>query len=479
MLASDFPASTVMADALQHSTIERKYKVIGDPVVRDAINSAVAHYKIDMSLQVPLDDIEKILNVAAQHLLIDQTTGSPLETANRRSLRIGAEAYHAWVWSEERAEDLFGRYFKRLVEANLSKLALRTPEEHSHKMLARGAKLLATLFPRLARSALDHVHIVAIVKHGPGFTAVSHPNVMGTIFLSPLILQDPWQAAEVLLHEAMHQKFIDLEHTHSLLGTGYYNTPSPTIRPLWNRPGIGKADEWTIDRALTVMHVYTCLALFYDGVERRTPELSEDYGPLHGFDPAVSFRSALDRAQYLRYQMSRYTGNLGYAGQKFVKWLSDLLDQLDPLPPAPEWKAHLLLDRYMREAKQVKECLADSVSTSDNVDGFRGVSTSGILEDLIGSEIATTERILSIGGGAPLQLPTSIRNSENPNTLGDRFALARGAVFQALAQSAGRPCYYYRCAPEYVRECDELLETMVERSSQRVNAVLTVAPRNG
>ena len=468
MLAPDLPAAKVMLDALRCASIETTYKVIGDPVVRDAINAAVVHYKLDP--QTPLTSIEEILSVATQYLA-GSISACPIDRADKRLFRIGPAAYHASAWSEGRAGDLLDQRFRDIVEFNLPMLSLQTLDAHSREVLTKATKLLEALLPQLARSALNHVHLVVIAKQGPGFLSVSHPDVLGTIFLSPQILEDPWLTAEYLLHEAMHQKFIDLEHTHSLLCSGYYDGPSPTVRPLWNSPGRKKVDEWPIGRSLTVMHVYTCLAVFFDCVERKASELAKHVGSLPDYDPFVSCRRALDRAQYLRYRIGQHTDSLGCAGMSFVRWIGDLLDELDPLPPPTEWAGHLLLDRYVREADYVKERLAlpeGSIDNSSNPRSFSGDE----LGDMIDTELATAQQILLLGGRPSLQSLTAVHGSNASSSPGDRFVLARHAVFKDLTQSAGRPYYYLGLHPDSAKECERLLEALVESSSRQVNDVL-------
>lgn len=129
---------------------------------------------------------------------------------------------------------------------------------------------------------------------------------------------------------------------------------SPKIRPHWNRPQAGNVNEWPVNRALTVLHVYTCLALFFAAVAERSAGLEVQYGPLYGVDPAKQVRRSLDRAHYLRHQLEQYEECLGFAGRLFVNWLGEMLRSFDPASPLEGSHLHLLLDRYEREVDELR-----------------------------------------------------------------------------------------------------------------------------
>jgi hypothetical protein len=220
-------------------------------------------------------------------------------------------------------------------------------------MLIEGGRLLHELLPRLATSALSHVHIVVVVDvtSAPGFSSLTHSRLPGIIFLSPNVLKNPWQAAEHLLHESMHVKFTDLEHTHSLLRADYDPAASPMVHAPWNRAPVG----WPVNRSLTVLHVYTCLALFFAVVTDRHTSLIERYGSLpSGPTPARRTRRSLDRAHYLHRYLVPNQDQLDTAGRLLVRWLGDVLRILDQSPPPEGASAHLYLDLYEREASTIR-----------------------------------------------------------------------------------------------------------------------------
>ncbi len=350
-------------------------------------------------------------------------------------------------------------------------------------MLVQGSQLLSELLPKLARSALHHNHLVAVVdeRHAIKFSSATSSKIPGTIFLSSSVLQTPWQAAEYLFHEALHQKFLDVENTHSIFRRGYRVANSPQIRSLWNRSRPDSSNDWPINRALAAFHVYVHLALFFIVVEVRAPELVKLYGPLHNLEPAISARRAFDRAHYLGNQLKQLGWEeLGLAGQRLVDWLFDILALLDPAPPPADAYVHLLLDLYNREAEQTRKLLSAQLNhESESPLAASGKSAAQqILPYLIQSELAVAERISSQLGNlefscsfnqadqSSLQLPSQVTDAE----LAAAFQAARACVSDALRrvppESFNR---VYQAEP--TKTLGQLVQEMVKHSSQHLNTL--------
>jgi hypothetical protein len=329
--------------------------VLGDPAVRVVIDRTVAYLRLGGE---PLSDkdVRAVLSRASQEL----TRGpSEIDLPGRSAPwgRLGPQ-----LWSEEpdtrqaASDNVLRRVFAELHHG----LALRTPDPDAVRMLTAGMSLLHDLCPALAPSMTTHVRLIAIVSpKGPGrVTSLSNPRLPGVVMYSPHILITAWKAAEYLLHEAAHAKFIDIEHTHSLLTPDYDDAQSPRIRPHWNRVTPESRQDWPINRTLTVLHVYTCLAVFFLTAAERAGELEKEYGEI-GYDPTFYARRALDRAQYLRYALEQHRAWLGTAGELFLRWLGALLRFLDAQPPRNGSYLHLLLDLYDRQADHLSVLALD------------------------------------------------------------------------------------------------------------------------
>ncbi|RBQ16663.1 hypothetical protein DP939_28655 [Spongiactinospora rosea] len=468
---------------------DRHHQVLGDPAVRVATDTWLSAVRGGRELPWPEEELDAVLETAAAQGL--RATVPPLAEGAADLVRLH-EAAGTWVWSEPRAEvDPLGEFFRRVFSASFQGLVLTSPGGRVRETLLRGAELLHELCPTLAPSALSHVHLVVVagkksspgsvspgsVSSGsasPGFASLTHPRIPGVIFLSPAVLGDAWQAAEYLLHEAMHVKFTDLEHTHSLLDEDYDAAASPLIRPHWNRARPEASEGWPLDRALTVSHVYTTLALFHSTVAARHAELAGRYGPITGADPARQARRSFDRAQYLLHRLGRHAERLGAGGRLFLRWLGGINEAFDP-SPAPEGAyAHLVLDLYEREADTIRRALSrpDAGRADEDAAGLRSAARqeiSGCLAVLAatgepsgqGHELQDQDRVLTEleSSGA------SFRDSA------EAFLRTRNLVLRALGPVP--PAAFLSPVPHRPEETvAEIVRAMVEESGRRLGALL-------
>jgi hypothetical protein len=433
-------------------------RVLGDPAVRIAI---------DRSLVQPTPEVglETILETAAASLApTAAATPPPLAERAAEAFRIREDPW-PWVWSTARDDDdPLGDFIQHVFTQDVGTLRVSAPDSRTHHMLIDGARLLSELLPRLAASALSHVHTIVVVDESssPGFSSLTHSRLPGIIFLSPNVLKNPWQAAEYLLHEAMHVKFTDLEHTHSLLSADYDPSISPTVHAPWNRAPAG----WPINRSLTVLHVYTCLALFFTVVTDRHASLAERYGPLRGGpDPAKRTRRSFDRAHYLRRHLALNQGQLDTAGRLLVRWLGDILRVFDPAPPPEGACVHLLLDLYDREASTVRALRARL-----EADRLReNERWAAIVRDAARSEIGCTLDLLPVDAQMTPTLHQHVkrvdaldRSNASLRESADAFLAVRQSVFDAL-----------KAMPTDPGPRDDIIRTMVENSGARLNDFLS------
>jgi hypothetical protein len=327
--------------ALDDSPVKQHRRVLGDPIVRVTVDNSLSRVKMGGE-PFPDDTLEAVLRIATANLR-EGATVPLLAEGSEDYFRI-YEAPWPWVWSEVRGDDdPLGEFFRRHFSRELPELVLATPDSPTREMLLAGMRLLRVLCPRLTRSAMSHVQLIGMVGAplSPGFASLTSPRFPGTFFLAESVLTNPWQAAEHLLHEAMHVKFVDLEHTHSLVSADYDDRSSPMIRPPWHRAQPGAVTEWPLKRSLTALHVYTCLALFFTNVTNRSADLEAEYGPLQVI-PTKQTRRSFDRANYLRQQLEHYEEYLGFAGALFVRWLGKMLRSIDPSPPPEGSYVHLV-----------------------------------------------------------------------------------------------------------------------------------------
>jgi hypothetical protein len=501
VLADYMSSAKSFLAAFESATNERRYRVLGDPVVRSAINEGLAWVRSPSSDFPAVTDA--ILNTASS-FLHNGCEISPLEAAASRRIRVGEYPFHQWIWSGEREEDLFGNKFRSLFEREIAQsisskpAVLRSPDDRMQEVIAMGVRLLQNLLPELARSALAHVHVIAIVDvadrrlwqketRADLCQNVSTHAIPGTIFLSPSPLRSPWHAAEAIFHEALHKKLSDIVLTRPIFRPGYSAATSPTIRAVWNYPLPWNPNDWSIDRALFAFHVYVHLGLFFRIVEVRSEDLRGEYGSLCGMEPSKAARGAFDRARYLGAQLQRYSEDaLGPDGRAFLSWLVTMLQRVDPDPPHDDPTMQLWLDRYDRETREI----ANLIRKIDNeLDGnvtkignnsigapYDEWSVRRIINHLVHSEIVAAYRVLSILG------------EENPPSFsfydGDRWAVLvdseaplseLAGLFQALRmflssilRNVPAEAFLRQCYTRRMKTLKDIVVDMIEHPQRHI-----------
>jgi hypothetical protein len=456
-IAAGLPEAGWLLDAIDQAEPYAQYRVIGDTVLRCAVQHAFTQLETGSQHGLPLQQCREIFQAAICHL----EAGRPGLLGSELAGRLGPQPYHGWVWSEDRPDDAFARAFRDVVRENYAG-ALCAPGSEEIAMLAKGARLLEEILPHSSRSALSHTHLIAIFPSEGAWTTTASSSefrLSGTIFLSRKHLSDPWWVADHLLHETLHQQLYDLRHGHSLLTPDFDREDAPKVCSLWNVPS---QNYWDTHRALAAFHVYVYLALFSTLAEQRRTELEGTYGSLKGSKSAGSAKS-LQRAHYLGEQLTALCWEeLGPAGKRFVDLLKEVLCVLDPSPPPAGSCVHLLLDRYRKEAKKVETLLK-------NADRPQSLPLS--LMTLAEDEVRGTRSVL-----AAVNSETELGRFDDTlarfatDELGTQFARIRGLIARTILNVS--PDGFTLSES---RRADEMVKTMVETSSERLKRLLQPA----
>jgi hypothetical protein len=378
-LSVHLPVAGQLLDALHRLEPYGQYRVLGDTVVRCAVQHAQVQVETGTPYGLPLERCEEVFTETVRG--IREGRYAPLGSGFKN--RVGPDPHHGWIWDEQGAGSVFGQAFQYILQLDYDgEERPCTPDADEVAMLARGVRLLSLLLPESSRSALSHAHLVAVMSEiGVWRTRVSSSEfrVSGTVFLNRRTLANPWMVAEYLYHEALHQQFYDIRAGHRLLQPWIAREDAPLIHSPWNRPDATNNSYWDIHRTLAAFHVYVHLALLCTAAEQNVP-LQNEFGPVR----MVGRRTALVRAHYLGEQIRKVAWEeLGPAGQRFVDWFASILELLDSSPPAAGADVHLLLDRYWREATGVR-----SLSTE------LGPEERDRLTILAADEVKRTRRVL-------------------------------------------------------------------------------------
>jgi len=481
LLIDLLPEAGALLDALCVAEAQSRHCVLADPTVRTAINAAIAHFKLDKPVQNP-EEFISIFRLAKEFLQTNSSI-SALEAGSPEGLRIGPG--EAMIWCNDHASDVAGQAFRRLLHTYVSDLEFRTPQGETLEMLREGTRLLYDLFPDLAASVFKHVRVVAIGgptvdwerwqlrKKGFSLDSATLFDIPATIFIAPSVLTSPWQAAEYLLHECLHQKWYDLRHTHFMLRRGYQSDESPLIRSLWNVSPPGNPNDWPVCRSLAAFHVYVHLGLYFSALMQCPPVLIERYGSFDRVESALMARRSFDRAHYLGAQVRKSRTELGTAGEQFLEWLFAALHRLDPTPPPADAHVHLLLDLYERQVFQIRRMLREAdLRAPESLTAEQATEPACVLASLINRELGVAEQVLAVATA------TAVSPGERPISgadLASAFQHTRQQVIDTLRSTI--PEVFHRSSAQVPdKTLGQLVQEMVETSSAQIQE-LTVRLR--
>ena len=317
--------------------------VLDDPVVLRSSRDLLA--AIRRGERSTPGETEEVF-AAVLHHLRHGPPGLPVAAGCSHHFRSRRWGPSITVWDPDVPDTVVKRRFASFVEDCFSEFPpegtegrsrhLQRPEPGFVDDLRRGCDLLALLLPELSASALDHVRLVGVpidqrltgIPIGHHLKCVTFTAIPSTTFISGAAVNTPWQAAESLLHEALHQKMADMAITRSIYRLDVFQDGAPTIRAVWRWRTHGPLADWTIGRAWTAFHVYTYLAFFFARAERMAGSLADDFGtpPVSG---RLGVERALGRAGYLGEELAGHAERIfGSDGRRFFAWLRRMLSCL-------------------------------------------------------------------------------------------------------------------------------------------------------
>jgi hypothetical protein len=470
------PAGRRLLSALEQADPQAEYRVLGDPLVRRAVQQLVIEEAAGHRRQFPPHLCAQVLEAAERHVRAGATSG-PLQGDPAAARWLGEPSRTPWIWSPGQGDDFLGRTFGGLVEWQFG-AGLCAATDADVTALRDAARLLDEVVPLTSRSALSHTHLIGLTPGTgawKGKASTSQFTVTGVIFLNRTLLTNPWWVAEHLLHEALHQKLYDFRHAHSMLVRDLGTVPegpsgeARRVVSLWNVPGPDGSNRWNTHRAMAAFHVYVHLALFACLAERLAARLRDRYGPLDAPRPMTPSRKAFDRAHYLGESLRTVCWEeLGVAGRYLVDWLSSVLGAMDPAPPPPGASLHLLMDRYLREARRLRK-----LPPSDGL--------ARVLQRLAVAEADAFRAILSaVGARAPRDEAAAGPAPERAGDHGEFFARRRRHIADTLLRLAPNG-YSLDALPRTAGgSADDMVRDMVEASSRElataVDSAVTSAP---
>lgn len=331
LIKDSHPAASEVIEGLSSLTADRQHHFLRDPALRIGVDQALLHTKAHQARHT-LDWTKQLLSRAAS-LLKNRSKLALLEAEQPMSARLGQQLFSSFAWQNPNS-DLSSQCIEALIHELVPEAHIDFPSEEHIRTLQEAVTLLDRILPWLTPSVLNHVVTVVIVSERGtpgaghrGFQSGTVGCLPGVMVLSASELATPWRAAESLLHESLHLKFIDLEFTHSMDLKVNDEVEPWTIRPPWSKLGVGH-EGWPPIRAMTAAHVYMGLALLFKSGQLLAThsDTAVDYPPT---ELQEATRKVTSRAQYLLGALDERLQSLGLAGQYFVSWLNGLLAKPD------------------------------------------------------------------------------------------------------------------------------------------------------
>ena len=274
-----------------------------------------------------LHESEELFAAVLRHLR-DGTPGLPTAAGSPLRVRARGASHDIALWDPDAPSSVFKRRFESVFYNPDPDLAhFRRPCPVFAEAVERGCDLLVALLPELGVSALAHLRLIRVLRAEAaiGFT---HLMLASTSSFSMARMRTPWEAAEALLHEALHCKLGALVYSRDVWRRdGGPEARSLVIRPFWRRSRSGDREEWHPHRAFAAFHVYVHLALFFARVERLEALPAGGFGaPPESFREGL--RTALDRAGWLGRALDDADVPFGRDDRALFAWLWEMYGKL-------------------------------------------------------------------------------------------------------------------------------------------------------
>jgi antitoxin (DNA-binding transcriptional repressor) of toxin-antitoxin stability system len=234
-------AVRLLADGASAGDILRSTDVLDSPLLRHAVHRALAAGGAPLRC-----DVAGAGALAASPDRVDAAGFSIAVASHPNAARVLAGVLDRLGGGQQRMSVLTGASGPRFSE--------------TLDRVRAGVEVALTASPALLHDLLPHVTLIALLDQAAGVQSASLREFPGIVLVAEP--RSPLAAAEMLVHEAAHQKFFDLALVHDLLDV--HSDACPPFTPPWRDPGT----RWPIEQSLAALHTYACLAQLAVDVER-------------------------------------------------------------------------------------------------------------------------------------------------------------------------------------------------------------------
>lgn len=321
-LANHFDVARDFLNRLNVICEVSRVAVFRDSLVRRTLEDGVCRIARGIDA-IDSEMLSELLSAAAENAVTGKRT---LLNECGRCIPLSQTASYGYVWADDRCETLPVQRFNQEILKRLPGFHIAMPTSDEISALVSGCTLAERTAPSLVKSAMSHNFMVVVgeLESADKFSSLTMPGMPGVMFLSPKAVSTAAEAAQALVHESFHLKFLDIDYVHPLFALGFTPETTPRITPVWHndRPENG---NWPIDRLLTSMHVYLALAVFLERASKR-----DGVDHLFGREAcAARSTQCRMRAAWLFDNVQDYTQFLSSEGKDFVASMGAMLTEMD------------------------------------------------------------------------------------------------------------------------------------------------------
>jgi len=308
--------------------------LFGDLLVRAELESAISR----LETTGPTGALSDVFPSLLEEALASLEGGRGMAVARQamaRDFAVGP-ARNTWVWDLPETPSPVGDLLRERIRTGFmpgaqSHVEIIRPTPRMVEGLERACALLQWLVPEMTASVFQHMHSIAVAHirgaRGRMLTGSGGDGTPCMIFIDPDELENPWDTAGHILHEAIHLKLSDL------IRTGAIVTDDDPVDLPWGR-------RTALSNSLFAYHAYAHMQVFRAAVEHAGPACHDAFGAPRDYDaPAHAmsvvkndvkpFSRAEERLMYLHSQLA---GPLSLRvtpyGRELVAWLWDTVRPL-------------------------------------------------------------------------------------------------------------------------------------------------------
>ncbi|MET8863869.1 HEXXH motif-containing putative peptide modification protein [Nonomuraea sp. NPDC004580] len=258
------------------------------------------------------------------------------------SREAGEPSRSAWVWTgttRSTKDPVTARLWSLLDEQfpqGTADVPIK-PSAAELKMIDEAAALLTALMPSVGPGVLANVGMIGLARDegedGPLHSVSGGDRFPATVFIAPEKLQNVWDAAGALLHEALHLALFEIIRCGAVV-FDHVDATADVVPIPWRR------EAWSLMRVLFALHVYVHLAVYHGLARSAGPEVTSRFGepPADAALSRATFGGARYatpelRARHLAEQLAQRSGLFTGYGHQLIAWLVKALDLLAPPTP--------------------------------------------------------------------------------------------------------------------------------------------------